>query len=276
MLGIDVKPFAKNKKNTGSSQADDGAATSAEVEVIDHVSEEEAAELSRRFRSQWADENSDGDRLSRVVLGTLDRAVGLQASTISKYVDGVKSRNPQASMAERQKEIDGHFLLIVTGTGASAGGAAAVPGIGFVTGTAAIAGESVVFLEAATWYILASAKLRGIDISSKDLRRALVMMVLSGSRGTAIVDTFFSEDGQAAALGSLTNARALTRFSAPTLQGLNGRLAKSFTKQVTKRFKWAWVGKLMPLGIGAVLGGVANRKLARVVMDNTHSQLDAV
>ncbi|TQE43764.1 hypothetical protein EJK80_05760 [Corynebacterium phoceense] len=140
----------------------------------------------------------------------------------------------------------------------------------------------MVFLEAATWYILASAKLRGIAIEDKELRRALVLMVLSGSRGTAIVDTFFTEaaDAPGAATatrpGSLASAAALTRFSAPTLQGLSGRLAKTFTKKVVGRFKWAWLSKLLPLGLGAVAGGIANRKLARRVMDNVHTQLRAL
>lgn len=262
------------------------SSTKAEVQPRDDgegaVLTEEKRSLNDSFRTQWATENSDGDKFSAIILSTLDRAVGIQASTISKYVDGVIEKNPNVSMDTRQGVIDDHFLKIVTGTGAGAGGAAAIPGIGFATGTAAIAAESVVFLEAATWYILASAKLRGIAIEDKELRRALVLMVLSGSRGTAIVDTFFTEaaDAPGAATatrpGSLASAAALTRFSAPTLQGLSGRLAKTFTKKVVGRFKWAWLSKLLPLGLGAVAGGIANRKLARRVMDNVHTQLRAL
>lgn len=250
---------------------------SVPVAVVENVAPDDAAALNESFRTQWAMDMGGGDRLSTVVLGALDRAVGIQSSTIVKYVEGVKKRRPAGTYEERQKDIDTHFVNIVTGTGAAAGGAAAVPGIGFVTGAAAVAGESAVFLEAATWYILASASLRGIDIRDKELRRALVLLVLSGSKGNAIVDTFFTEQGQlteAASVGSLASVATLSRFSAPTLQGLNARLAKTFAKQVTKRFKWAWVSKLMPLGIGAVVGGIANRKLARVVMDNAHAQLD--
>ncbi|APT93739.1 membrane protein [Corynebacterium phocae] len=228
------------------------------------------------MRTQWAEEQGEGDSFNTTVLSALDKAVALQSGTIVKYVEGVKNRNPQASHQERQAEIDDHFLKVVTGTGATAGGASAIPGVGFITGAAAIAGESFVFLEAATWYILASANLRGIDITNKDLRRALVMLVLSGARGVAVVDTFFDEAGDSSDKGALNSVTALTRFSGPSLSGVNKRLSKIFTKQIAKRFKWAWVGKLMPLGIGAVLGGIANRKLARMVMDNAHRQLDSL
>ena len=51
---------------------------------------------------------------------------------------------------------------------------------------------------------------------------------------------------------------------------------KTFTKKVVGRFKWAWLSKLLPLGLGAVAGGIANRKLARRVMDNVHTQLRAL
>ena len=50
-------------------------------------------------------------------------------------------------------------------------------------------------------------------------------------------------------------------------------MTKVFTKQITKRMKWAWVGKLMPMGIGAVIGTKANRKLANQVIEYARQQL---
>ena len=247
-----------------------------QVEVIEDVPPEHSQVRTERFRTQWAQEQGEGDMLSTMVLGALDTAVGVQSSTIAKYVDGIKEKFPTADHSVRQAEIDKHFRNIVTGTGAAAGGAAAIPGIGFATGAAAVAGESVVFLEAAAWYILASANLRGIDIKDKELRRALVLLILSGSRGNAVVDTFFDETGEVSNVREIGSVSSLTRFSLPTLQGINSRLAKNFTRQVTKRFKWAWLSKLMPLGIGAVMGGIANRKLAKMVMEHTHDHLDAL
>ena len=60
--------------------------------------------------------------------------------------------------------MDKHFLNIVSGTGAAAGASSAIPGVGMVTGVAAVGAESVVFLESAAWYILSSAYLRGDNV----------------------------------------------------------------------------------------------------------------
>ena len=85
-----------------------------------------------------------------------------------------------------------------------------------------------------------------------------------------MVDTFV---GDATSLSGVTSAATLSRFSGPTLSGLNGRLTKLFMKQATKKLKWAWVSKLLPMGVGAVLGTTANRKLGRQVISHAGTQL---
>ena len=143
-------------------------------------------------------------------------------------------------------------------------------GFGLIAGAAAIGAESVVFLEAAAWYILSSAYLRGEDIRDEEQRRALVLLVLTGAQGSAIVDALATDLGT---VKGMTSAASLSRFSAPTLSGLNGQLTRVFTRQITKKLKWAWLGKLMPMGIGAVSGTTANRKLAQGVIDHAHEHL---
>ena len=54
---------------------------------------------------------------------------------------------------------------------------------------------------------------------------------------------------------------------------LNGRLLSLATKRLGNRVRNAWLGKLMPLGIGAVIGTVANRKLATSVIANAQESL---
>lgn len=210
------------------------------------------------------------DRFSNALINTLDKVVSMQSGVIIKYVDGLKKRNPDASPEQIQAIIDKHLINIAGGSGAAAGASASIPGIGLVTGAAAIGAESILFLEAAAWYILASAYLRGDDIRDEQRRRALVLVVLTGSKGVAIVDTLVGDMGT---VSGVTSAATLSRFSAPTLSGLNGRLVRLFSKQVTKRLRRAWMNKLLPMGIGAVLGNSANRKLAKQVITHAGEQL---
>ncbi len=206
----------------------------------------------------------------RALLKALDRAVSIQSSSVEKYVNRLRRKKPDASPQEIQRLLDKHLLTVVSGSGAGAGAAAAVPGIGFFTGAAAIGVESLVFLDAVAIYTVASAYLRGVDIQDPERRRALILLVLLGAKGSAIVDTVVGDLGRSKGLPTVAT---MSRFSAPTLGTLNNRLLRTALKQVGKKFRWAWLGKIMPLGIGAVAGTVANRRLAKRAITNSRESL---
>ena len=65
-------------------------------------------------------------------------------------------------------------------SGAAVGSAAAFPGIGTLVALSAVAGETVVFLEATAVFVLAVAEVHGIPADHRERRRALVLAVLVG------------------------------------------------------------------------------------------------
>ena len=195
----------------------------------------------------------------RMLIKAVDRAAHMQSGAIVKYVEWLRAGNPDASPSEIQKMMDKHLKRLAMGSGAGAGAAAAIPGIGFVTGAAAVGAESLVFLDAATLYVMASAYLRGVDIHDEERRRALILVVLLGSAGTLIVD---------AAVGDLNK-----KNGAPRLKDVNSKLTAAAVKRMGKKFKAAWLGKLLPLGVGAVVGTFANRTLAHKVISNARTSL---
>lgn len=202
----------------------------------------------------------------RALMKALDRAVAIQSSSIEGYVARLRRKKPEASPAELQQLMDRHFLYAVSGSGAGAGAAAAVPGIGFFTGAAAISAESLVFLDAVAVYTVASAHLRGVDIRDPERRRTLILLVLAGAKGTALVDALVDGKG-------LPTTATMTRLSGPALGGVNSRLLRLALKQMGRKVRWAWLGKIMPLGIGAVAGTVLNRRLAKRAIDNARQSL---
>ncbi|QQB46016.1 hypothetical protein I6I10_11225 [Corynebacterium glucuronolyticum] len=211
--------------------------------------------------------------IGRIVITALDKAVKIQGGAIKQYVSWLKKKNPDATPEELQDLLDKHFKRVATATGAGSGAAASIPGIGMVYGAVAVGADSLAFLDAAAVYTMASALIRGADISDPEQRRSLILMVLAGSSGTAIVDTLLGDLSQE---NGASTAALLTRFSAPKLSEVNEKLMKSALKSMNKRFRRAWLGKLMPLGVGAVLGSVANRKLADNVVDSAHASLGAL
>ena len=160
--------------------------------------------------------------------------------------------------------MDKHFLLTITGTGAGAGVTAAIPAVGFVTGAAAVGVESLAFLDAATFYAVASAYLRGVDITNPERRKSIVLLSVVGSEGTPLA---------AATMGTDSTIALLTRASTPKLSDLNKKMFNFAMKRISKSVRLAWLGKLMPLGIGAVLGSVANRKIGNNLIDHVAETL---
>ena len=186
--------------------------------------------------------------VARWLVTGLDKAAKLQHKTIIKYVDRLKEKNPQATPAEIQAKLDKHFLLTITGTGAGAGVTAAIPAVGFVTGAAAVGVESLAFL----------------DISNPERRKSIVLLSVVGSEGTPLAT---------ATMGTDSTIALLTRASTPKLSDLNKKMFNFAMKRISKSIRLAWLGKLMPLGIGAVLGSVANRKIGNNLIDHVAETL---
>lgn len=211
----------------------------------------------------------------RVLIDGLDHAIRIQTSAVENYVNRLRRNNPQASPADLQREMDKHFKRLATGSGGAAGLAAAVPGVGFVTGAAAVGAESLVFLDAAALYTTASAYLRGVDIRDPERRRALILVVVLGAPGTALVDMFLG-DAQKQDGTDKNVASTLNKMSMPTLNTINSQLMKMARARLTKKLRNMWIGKLLPLGVGLVIGTVANRKLADQVIENTRKSMGPI
>ena len=213
----------------------------------------------------------------RMLIKSLDTAMGWQTSLITGYVRQLHARKPHETPAQIQDRIDDHFLALVTGSGGAAGSAAVIPGVGFVTGLGAVALESVVFLEIAAWYTLASASLRGIEIEEEERRRSLVLVTLMGSSGTALVAAAMGDEPLRKQAPEKDPAASLiARLGIPQLGGLNKVLIKQAQKRIAKSARLAIVGKLMPMGIGAVVGAGANRKIGKTLLERARLALGPI
>lgn len=210
---------------------------------------------------------SESGPAAKILVALINKATSIQSGTVQKYVDWVKSKNPSATPAELQVILDKHFMRVISGTGAGAGSMAAVPGVGFITGAAAVGAESLLFVDAAALYALSSAHLRGADIRDPERRKAVVLMAIVGSAGSALVD---------ATVGRESTVALVSRMTPTSLSTVNKRLMKVALKKVSKSARWAFIGKLMPLGIGAVVGFAANRKIGRTVIEHVAESLGPV
>ncbi|QNH96303.1 hypothetical protein [Corynebacterium anserum] len=196
----------------------------------------------------------------------VDRAASVQQPAIRSYVQKLNAKHSGKSVEERQSILDKHFHNLAVGTGTGTGGLAALPGIGTLASIGGIAGESVILLEACGLYALASAELHGIDVGDEQHRRALILTTISGASSNELVNAL-TQDG---ALTSAKSLRGLRNASGKELVTINSTLGRIAFKQMRKRFGGALLKKLLPFGVGAVLGARANKKIAEHMTEQVH------
>jgi hypothetical protein len=201
---------------------------------------------------------------AKALSAIIERGSRVQAPAVKAYVDRLRSQNANATPAEIVTRLEKHYLAAVMASGAAVGSAAAFPGIGTLTAMSAVAGETVVFLEATAVYVLALAEVYGIPADHRERRRALVLGVLVGEDGKhAIADLV----GPGRTSGAWVADGAAT-LPLPAVAQLNSRLLKYFVKRYTLKRGALMFGKLLPVGIGAVVGGVGNRLMGKRIVAN--------
>jgi len=128
----------------------------------------------------------------------------------------------------------------------------------------AVAGETVVFLEATAVFALAVAEVHGIPADHRERRRALVLAVLVGEDSKRAVADLL---GGGRTSGAWISDGAAT-LPLPAVSQLNNRLLKYFVKKYALKRGAIAFGKLLPVGVGAVVGGVGNRLMGKRIVKN--------
>jgi hypothetical protein len=156
--------------------------------------------------------------------------------------------------------------------GAASGALAAAPVLGTTAAASALLADLGWFAMRATDLIMTVGAAHGYTESTVEERRAWVLSVLAF--GEEAADEFssllYQIDSQASVGGERISARlaGLAGGDAATLDALrriNTTLAATVISKYGSRRSLLAVGKLMPFGIGAVVGGSANYALIRVV-----------
>ncbi|MDP9801284.1 hypothetical protein J2S49_001360 [Arcanobacterium wilhelmae] len=166
--------------------------------------------------------------------------------------------------------LEKRYLRDVTGSGAVVGGAAAMPGVGTIAGLAAAVGDTGVFMTATMVHVFAVLEVMRPGELTLEQERALVLTVLMGGVSATGVKKLAKQAGITTSGGGLIKSLqglALRKFT----DSMRKRIFRRFTaKQAT-----AFVGKLLPFGIGAAVGGYTNRSLGKTMIDATKESIAA-
>ena len=203
------------------------------------------------------------------VVRMLDRALAIQRPAVVAHLRSIRLRHPDATTSDIARMLERRYLAAVTGSGAAVGATAVVPGIG--TGvTLALSGvETAGFLEATALFAQSMAELHGIPVDDPERARALVLTLMLGREGVDLVSQLA---GQAAGRG-VTRDKYWGELVTKTLPRaavgpLVDRLKTSFVRRFAAKGGASVIGKAMPFGVGAAVGGAGNHILGRRVLAN--------
>jgi hypothetical protein len=211
--------------------------------------------------------DDDPSAAARLLSQLIETGSRVQAPAIRAYVERLRHASPDATPAEIVAKLEKHYLAAVMASGAAVGSAALFPGIGTLVALSAAAGETVVFLEATTVFVLSVAEVHGVPAEHRERRRALVLAVLVGEDGKhAVADLV----GPGRTSGAWLSEGAAT-LPLPALSQLNSRLLKYFVKKYAVKRGALAFGKVLPAGIGAVVGGGGNRLMGKKIIKNAHT-----
>lgn len=222
------------------------------------------ARSSDRLPAVQPDE--DPGTAAKVLSNLIETGSRVQAPAIRAYVGRLRAASPDATPAEIVTKLEKHYLAAVMASGAAVGSAAAFPGVGTLVAMSAVAGETVVFLEATAVFVLAVAEVHGIPAEHRERRRALVLSVLVGEESKGAIADLLGPGRTSGAW--LTEGAA--SLPLPAVTQLNSRLLKYFVKRYALKRGALAFGKMLPVGIGAVIGGGGNRLMGKKIVANSH------
>lgn len=197
----------------------------------------------------------------------LDGVLRVQRPAVVAHMRSIRLRHPDASTAEIVRMLERRYLAAVTTGGAAVGATAVVPGIG--TGvTLALSGvETVGFLEATTLFAQSLAELHGIRVENPDRARALVLTLMVGKEGVDLVSQFAQQArGKGPGRDKYWGELITTSLPRAAVGPLVDRLKTSFVHQFAAKGSASVIGKALPFGIGAAVGGTGNHLLGRRVV----------
>lgn len=196
------------------------------------------------------------------------KGIGVQRPIVLAYLKRLRRKHPQASALELSKIAERDYLAVVTGSGAAVGGTAAVPAVGTTAALGLSVAATIGFLEASALYAQALAELHGIAIEDPDRSRVLVMGVLMGEEGSSMISGLTA---QAAGRGGGPVKGWAKAFGAgrPTsfYSSMQRSMQKKFMRKVLGTQAASVLGRVVPFGLGAVIGGAGNRYLAKRVIE---------
>jgi hypothetical protein len=211
-----------------------------------------------------------GGPLPTGVVTGFDRVMAIQRPAVLAHIRGIRRRHPEASPEQLVRILERRYLAAVTSGGAAVGATAVIPGVG--TGvTLALSGvETAGFLEATALFSQSVSEVHGITVDDPERARALVMTMMLGHEGSDLVRQLAGQvTGGGVARSAYWGELVTTSLPRAIMGPLTDKLKRTFIRQFAAKGGASLIGKAVPFGIGAVIGGMGNHILGKRVVSSS-------
>jgi hypothetical protein len=202
----------------------------------------------------------------------LDKVLSVQRPVVLAHIRSIRRAHPDASPAQIITTLERRYLAAVTSGGALVGATAAIPAVGTVASLALSTAETAGFLEASALFAQSVTEVHGIAVTDPERARTLVMTMILGSAGSDLVEQLAGEVvGVGPARSAFWGELVTKNLPKSALGGVARRLRTFFLKKFAANEGAGIIGRAIPFGIGAVIGGVGNHLLGRRVVTSSRS-----
>ena len=198
-----------------------------------------------------ARESTDGDG-RRLLAGALNRALNLQRAAVGSHIYSLRCHHPSASPSKLVRVLERQYLAAVTGAGVAVGGAAAVPSVGTSVALAVSGGEVAANISASAFLVMAVAHVHGLDLREVERRKTLLLGVLMGDSVESALQTVATRTGRHWAW------EVVEAVPIESIRRVNRVLGRNFVTRYGTKQGILVLGRVLPFGIGALIGGGGN------------------
>ncbi len=199
----------------------------------------------------------------------LEKLLSVQRPLVLAHVRAVRRRHPNSTPAEIITVLERQYLSAVTTGGAAVGASAVIPGVGIGVSLALSGVETAGFLEASALFAQSVTEVHGIAVDDPERARTLVMAMIMGTAGADLVKQFAGQAGGGTTKNRFWGELVTKNLPKAAMNQVSDRIKKTFIRRFAASQSTSIIGRAIPFGVGAVIGGAGNHILGRKVVTSS-------
>jgi hypothetical protein len=211
----------------------------------------------------------DPENLHPRVTQSFDRLLSVHRPFVLAHIRSIRNRRPHATPAEVIVSLERRFLTATTTGGAAVGATAVIPAVGAGTSLALSAVETAGFLEATALFAQSVAEVHGIPLDDPERARTLVMGMMLGNSGQDLLTQVAAQAGGRGSRTAYWGEFVTKNSPGPVFTLVAQRVRDAFIKRFAVRQGASVLGRMIPFGIGAVIGGTGNHLMGRKIISSS-------